>query len=308
VTTKLPILQLMRRYPEMLNNLDLNKTLDKSASTLFTEVLSGSSTYFDIEVAADIYNERRDKPGIIKMPYDSMWFEFPAPIDLSYWFDLASDDNGPILGFGDVGCVALRINTSQFGEDIEGDRIGFIFALSVNTGIAFPPLAICSEYDADGQYIEARYIDLDGKGVNEDAIAFMDHLAGPVFTALSLINCRNVQTEESGKIGLSRSGAEKRRKTPAKFIRYHTIILPGGGSVSDGKGGHRATALHKVRGHFKTFTAERPLLGRHVGTYWWGWQVRGNPDNGVVISDYQLKQPGSGAPLRQLVKEKASSK
>jgi hypothetical protein len=25
-----------------------------------------------------------------------------------------------------------------------------------------------------------------------------------------------------------------------------------------------------VDGHFKTFTAEAPLFGKHVGTYWWG--------------------------------------
>ncbi len=29
-------------------------------------------------------------------------------------------------------------------------------------------------------------------------------------------------------------------------------------------------------------------MGRHVGTYWWGWQVRGNPNNGVTITDYRV--------------------
>ena len=72
-------------------------------------------------------------------------------------------------------------------------------------------------------------------------------------------------------------------------IRYNTIILPGGGTESDGKGGHRATALHRVRGHFKTFTKDRPLLGKHVGTYWWGWQVRGSAKHGTVVSDYELR-------------------
>jgi hypothetical protein len=43
-----------------------------------------------------------------------------------------------------------------------------------------------------------------------------------------------------------------------------------------------------VRGHFKTFTAEKPLMGRAVGTYSWGWQLRGDPKRGIVISDYQF--------------------
>jgi hypothetical protein len=29
-------------------------------------------------------------------------------------------------------------------------------------------------------------------------------------------------------------------------------------------------------------------MGKHVGTYWWGWQLRGDPKHGIVISDYQL--------------------
>lgn len=49
-------------------------------------------------------------------------------------------------------------------------------------------------------------------------------------------------------------------------------------------------ALHRVRGHFKTFTADRPLLGQHVGTYWWGWQIRGKAENGINVSDYRLAE------------------
>jgi hypothetical protein len=107
--------------------------------------------------------------------------------------------------------------------------------------------------------------------------------------ALGIINCKNVRTEETGQVTLARSGSEKRRGIPARKIKYHTIQLPGGGTRADGKGGHRATAIHRVRGHFKTFTAEKPLLGQHVGTYWWGWQVRGKAENGIVVSDYSLE-------------------
>jgi hypothetical protein len=70
------------------------------------------------------------------------------------------------------------------------------------------------------------------------------------------------------------------------------VTYPGsGGSEYVAKSGtHRATTLHRVRGHFKTFTAERPLMGKHVGTCWWGWQLRGdpNPNRGIVTSDYQI--------------------
>lgn len=110
-----------------------------------------------------------------------------------------------------------------------------------------------------------------------------------VWIALQLINCRNVSTALRGSV-FHRSGSEKRRGEPV--VKYHTIVLPGM-ATTGGRGGRKSRrvdplAMHKVRGHFKTFTAERPLLGRHVGTYWWGWQVRGSKDHGVVVSDYKV--------------------
>ena len=43
-----------------------------------------------------------------------------------------------------------------------------------------------------------------------------------------------------------------------------------------------------LRGHFKTFTEDAPLFGKVVGTFWWGWQVRGTAKNGVIVSDYKI--------------------
>lgn len=42
------------------------------------------------------------------------------------------------------------------------------------------------------------------------------------------------------------------------------------------KGTDIQLALHRCRGHFKTYTSAAPLLGRHVGTYFWEEQVRGH--------------------------------
>lgn len=46
---------------------------------------------------------------------------------------------------------------------------------------------------------------------------------------------------------------------------------------------------HLARGHFKTFTEDAPLLGKHVGTYWWGRQLRGQEGRGVIEKTYTLK-------------------
>jgi len=116
--------------------------------------------------------------------------------------------------------------------------------------------------------------------------------ANPVWLALNLINCKNVTTREQGQV-YARSTREKRQRVP--ITRYHTIELPGTAGRELRHGRRRRSpaeeyvmSQHRVRGHFKTFTADAPLLGKHVGTYWWGWQVRGSKAAGEVVSDYEI--------------------
>ncbi len=49
-----------------------------------------------------------------------------------------------------------------------------------------------------------------------------------------------------------------------------------------------AVPLHMVRGHFKTYTPEKPLFGRMTGTYWWAHHLRGDESAGVVHHDYEV--------------------
>jgi hypothetical protein len=59
-----------------------------------------------------------------------------------------------------------------------------------------------------------------------------------------------------------------------------------------------AERQYLARGHFKTYTPDAPLLGRHVGTYWWEPQVRGRKELGSVVKDYALQEaqdPHQGA-------------
>lgn len=117
-------------------------------------------------------------------------------------------------------------------------------------------------------------------------IAKMD--VNTVWMALNLINCRNVKTREGGQV-FRRSGRDKRRREAG--TRFHTIQLPGVVSRSAGRRTRQEEAVmaeHRVRGHFKTYTQESPLLGKYVGTWWWGWQVRGSKARGEIEADYQV--------------------
>lgn len=103
---------------------------------------------------------------------------------------------------------------------------------------------------------------------------------------LSLINCKNVELETHRTT--SKPSKKSRRRRPE--VEYHTIKLPaprggGGGGATQNPGSGK---YHLVRGHFKTYTEEHKLFGKHTGTYWWPWAARGSKENGEVVSTYDV--------------------
>lgn len=110
-------------------------------------------------------------------------------------------------------------------------------------------------------------------------------LVNRVLFALALVNCRNVSLRERkaprGAAGAGPVGAA-----------FHEVVIDGSarGSNTAGADSDKETVRrHLARGHFKTFTEDAPLLGKHVGTYWWGWQLRGQEGRGVIEKTYTLK-------------------
>ena len=115
-------------------------------------------------------------------------------------------------------------------------------------------------------------------------------LLTPALYALQLLNCKNVRQVESS----NHEGLSKRERKSVFREDFHILDVPlinriANGEIEIGIGGK--CPLHTVRGHFKTFTAEKPLLGRHVGMYWWEDYVRGSIKNGIVSKEYQAGEP-----------------
>lgn len=129
--------------------------------------------------------------------------------------------------------------------------------------------------------------------IKESQAALMTRVSWGAIMTIAWMNCKNVDTPVREYIIKVPQAAKGKRKARNAFknVDYHTIALPGvqlphGGGGSGSGNGQR---MHTVRGHFKTFTKERPLLGKATGTYWWGWQVRGNKGNGIAVTDYHVK-------------------
>ena len=114
--------------------------------------------------------------------------------------------------------------------------------------------------------------------------------------ALNLMNCKNIRyVPFDSNTHLSKTARRKRERTgAAPFLKYEILeiepmrdrTIVQGDSV-DSQDAH--VPIHTVRGHFKTYTEERPLFGKITGTFWWGACVKGNADIGLIEKDYSIR-------------------
>lgn len=166
---------------------------------------------------------------------------------------------------------------------------GAVFFPSLNYGTRLLdmsiPLAIMQGLDVVIDY-----------SCHPDHLITAENVMNSAVLGLCLMNVKNIQyIEYDPNKGLSWRKQKKGKKKPKPpFIKYkilqinplkqyqHEINRPDTEKENNKR-------LHAVRGHFKTFTAEHPLFGRLIGTYWWGDCVKGNPVFGLVAKDYELK-------------------
>ena len=107
-----------------------------------------------------------------------------------------------------------------------------------------------------------------------------------VLRLLILLNCKNVLRQNNKPS--ERLNKKRRVQGRQELFSYHVLKLHLSGdrqSVILGQAGPKKR-IHFCRGHFKQYTAERPLLGKHVGLYFWPAHIRGRNINGVVMKDY----------------------
>jgi hypothetical protein len=115
----------------------------------------------------------------------------------------------------------------------------------------------------------------------------------PLALALSLMHCKNVRVSHIQQPApLNKKWLQKHGRP---LVRYRVLDIGPMKSVLKNEG--RADqvglkqALHICRGHFATYTEERPLFGKVSGTFWKPQHVRGSAQQGVVFKDYNVKAP-----------------
>lgn len=205
-------------------------------------------------------------------PFDTVWMEFRSQ-----------------MVPGDFGVLVFRANESQFGS--------LVFEL-YDHGFLLPyPIEVVGGHDEDGFYQLDTVHSVAPQSFGQDSdYAQFSRQAAAIRTLSQLVfaftHCKNVELVERLPKRHEQREA-KRRGEP--ILKYHEIVIDPGKTkqVSVGAGSpsqdHPSRAMHIARGHFATYTEDKPLFGKYVGTFWRPAHVRGSAELGTVNSTYKVK-------------------
>lgn len=227
--------------------------------------------------------------GVVKPPFRKTFCEYIVPSCVR------EQTNFPI---GSIGATFV-VPTQGDREILQAAANEFaspnIIAVNVwgssDSGRAFwCPVFVIVECDENWSVIKASVACMEkDKGMSQ-----CGYWAYPCAMAIALLNCKNAHAvDETDRLGPGKKW-ERRQKVPE--IRYKTLKI---GSISKSStpgetGDHRGDSImsaHICRGHFSTYTEERPLFGKYSGKFWIPAHVRGSAKNGVVVKDYEVSGP-----------------
>lgn len=112
--------------------------------------------------------------------------------------------------------------------------------------------------------------------------------------AVGFCHCQNVALVD-GDMPPPKIRANQEKKLGAPLIQFKELVIdpnltrkrPATRAINVGPKAERS--LHICRGHFQTYTEEKPMFGKYAGTFWVPAHVRGTEDAGKVFKDYAIK-------------------
>lgn len=269
---------------------------------------------FDIIAAAAQYNAsladgRVPNMPTVAPPFELMAMEFPTPLSL-----------GGLIR--DVNCVVLL----RAFDVLEGPREGWVVAATACFEVGTREYAslgasVVRFIDRDGDLskdgdseqceqivrMDPRYrefarithklppVIVTQADAEQAAAQIQIYLFGPCLFAMSLMQCTGVTLRHSKSVN---SKLLKRQLRGYRLPEHHTIeIRDRGGELVDTtalesamRESSEGVRLHIRRGHFMTFTPERPGgRGRNVvGTFWVPACVVGDEGAGLITSEYRV--------------------
>jgi hypothetical protein len=151
---------------------------------------------------------------------------------------------------------------------------------------------LANMYDISG-LIDGIYVKDIGEKLPESMLPFL--------LSITLLNCKNVSTERHTPTPKWKKICTKKHGIPPVVFKTLKVDMFRSVKKTDRKpednlGLRRklhAVRGHLIRGHIRTYTKEKPLFGKVVGSffvegYWKNSHHRGNMEEGMVIKDYKL--------------------
>ncbi len=115
-------------------------------------------------------------------------------------------------------------------------------------------------------------------------------------STIAFTHCKNVTSEEN--IPPEKPSGKHRRAHGAPLTRYYTLEIEPMKTILRREGRSQEVglerALHICRGHFATYSDEKPLFGKYSGTFWKPQHIKGNNKSGEIVKDYAVNAPGLG--------------
>ncbi|MFT4300677.1 MAG: hypothetical protein QM579_02900 [Desulfovibrio sp.] len=153
--------------------------------------------------------------------------------------------------------------------------------------------ALYGEFCFDSAEITGRYCDTDEEehDISKYASFFITGCSVSHITLL-LLSCKNVSTSTVPAPARLNKKRTLRNKFPISEYKILEVHPQASRRAADNK--HHGPAkgmvrVHLCRGHFKEYTADKPLMGKATGRYWWQPTVRGEKKRGVLNKDYAIR-------------------
>lgn len=252
----------------------------QNAQIFFFGDLIRDSLYETRETLTKRYNY----PPLIKMPYNIIGFEYSVKDSFKTEKMLKSTKRFILVeNRQDYNCFLTFSYADEKNKWFVNPFFWVIYKDTEEVG----PASILS----DEMQHSSAFSDIYREQLKNDA--FFEFTMAELF--LDILNCNNVITKDV----IPPEKLNRKRVRNGKLPLYSYKILEvvkgkpktkNAGSVPWDYKSPEAVRFHLCRGHFKTFTEERPLFGKYSGTFWWNPQSRGDRSKGVVEKEYSVTQ------------------
>jgi hypothetical protein len=272
------------------DNLDSSASAElRKRSHEAVRIVADEAAQFYWQTKQEFWELSDDCFGPLRPPFDDMWLEWKTP--KTQWTADGWQNHSPRD-------FAFLVSAKPQGRQTILSARGLMYE-PIYEAPALSPVGGLLVVNESGHVLSQRLL------VDETEV---DRLAGvmqttkqelattmlqmfyPGLLAVGWINCKNIRLETNHTN--DRIARKRQRRGSFAGLSYEKIVIDGvaGQPTRSNREAHATgKRLHMVRGHFATYTTERPLFGRITGTFWRAWHVRGDADLGRISHEYQVQ-------------------